>query len=406
METTLPLESHALRALIEVSKTVTSTLELHEVLALVIHAADTTVGVEASSLLLMDEESGNLVFEVTEGEKAEAVRRVVVPLGEGIAGWSAEQRKSAIINDVSSDPRFAAWVDDITGFQTRAILCVPVVYKDRLLGVMELINRIDCAPFDTHDQILCESIASLAAIAIDNAQIHAEKVQAARLAAVGQTMASLAHGIKNILNGVRGGSYILDLGLRRGHERRIQQGWDMVKRNNGFLEDLVLDMLSYSKDRVPVYAQADLNEICLSVIESVTGAATGRRVDVRWEPCPEAASVVVDSGGIRRAVLNLVSNAVDACRDDGSGVVSVGTSCRDAELVCVHVSDNGCGISAEHMARLFREFFSTKGSHGTGLGLAVSQKIVTEHGGRIEVDSVEGKGTDFTIVLPARPPGA
>lgn len=403
METNVPLEGQALVALIEISKTVTSSLDLHEVLDRVIHAADTTVGVEAASLLLVDAETGDLFFEVAQGDRSDAVRRVLVPLGDGVAGWSAQNRQSAVVNDVTADPRFAAWVDTATGFQTRSLLCVPVVYRDKLLGVMELVNKSDGSGFGQRELALCESIASLAAIAIDNAQVHAEQIKAARLAAVGQTVARLAHGIKNILNGIRGGSYILQRALQASDQQGVAKGSSMVKRNSEVLADLVLDMLSYSSERTPERRKTDVGELCTTVAESMCEVARERHVTVHCE-APAGPELMIDPVGIRRAVLNLVSNAIDACPEDGSGVVSLRTESQTGDL-CIRVSDNGCGIAAEDMAKLFREFFSTKGFRGTGLGLPVSHQIVCQHGGRIEVQSEVGEGTVFTIHLPLTPSG-
>jgi len=397
------LEREALRKLIDVSRTVSSSLDLHEVLTRVTHTATDTMRVKAASLLLVERESGDLFFEVAEGEKAEAVRRIVVPMGKGIAGWVAAHRRSLIVNDVASDGRFTGWVDEMTGFTTRAILCVPLLYREKLLGVMEVINKVDGTEFTDGDLRLCESMGSLAAIAIDNAQIHAEQVRSARLAAIGQTMAGLAHCIKNILNAVQGGSYIVDLGLKDHDEEKLVKGWQIVKRNSAFLGELVLNMLTYSKEREPSYCDADLSEISQRVVELVSESAQRRNVRLRWESGGEAVVARIDPVGIRRVLMNLVSNAVEACPDNGDGEVCVRADVRETNQVVIQISDNGCGIAPENRSKLFHEFFSTKGSRGTGLGLAVSHKIVSEHKGRIEVDSMPGQGTTFTILLPRRP---
>ena len=402
MESMLPLESEALRALIEISKTVTSSLDVHEVLRRVNHASKTTLHAEAASLLLVDKESGQLYFEAAEGGESDAVRRIEVPLGEGVAGWVGLHCRSTIVDDVASDPRFTGTVDDTTGFRTRNILCVPLVHQGRLLGVMEALNKHD-GGFDAEDLRICESIASLAAIAIDNAQTHAEQVRAARMAAVGQTAAGLAHCIKNILNGIEGGSFIVDKGLECGDQEQLVKGWAMVRRNNTFLRELVLDLLTYSKEREPEYRPCDLCELCFSVVELMSEKAEQVGVALDGKGCEAGRMVVIDPTGIRRCVLNLLSNAIDACGERPDGRCAVEVAGRDDGRIAVSISDNGCGIRPDDQRRLFQEFFSTKGSKGTGLGLAVTHKIVTEHQGQIEVESAEGRGTTFTIVLPRRP---
>ena len=404
MPAKVALDSQASLALVEISKAVSSSLDLHEVLEQVIQAADTTVGVEASAFLLVDESTGDLFFEVAEGDKSAAVRRVVVPMGDGVAGWSAQKRESVIVNDVEGDSRFTGRVDDVTGFQTRSVLCVPVLYRDGLLGVMELINKDDGFGFNRQDLALCESIASLAAIAIHNAQVYSEQVKAARLAAMGQTVAGLVPVVRNTLTGIEGGAFILEKGLDVDDHAMIAKGWDMVKSSNGFLSDLLLDMLCFNKGRELNYGKIDINELCTGVVESIAATAQKSGVTVRCQLCPEGADAIVDRPGIQRVVLNLVTNAVDACAQSKSGIVLVCTDHTDDETVCVRIADNGCGIAPENMPRLFREFFTTKGLRGTGLGLPVSYEIVSQHGGRLAVRSGEGEGAVFSVYLPISPP--
>jgi len=324
-------------------------------------------------------------------------------VGEGIAGWVARERKPAIVNDVASDPRFSRVADDATSFQTKAILSVPMQTKTRLLGVIEVINRLDGSAFSEHDQHLCEAIAGQAAIALENARLHEEKLRQERLAAVGQTVAGLAHCIKNILNAIGGGSYIVDAGLKREDQAKIDEGWNIVKSNNLFLKQLVLDMLSYSKERKPEYSTLDINDVCESVCLLCEEMARRKKSEIIFEREPSIGLVKVDETGIKRCLMNLVGNAVDACGKEG-GCVRLSTGwAEEAGRFVIRIQDNGCGISDEHKQNLFQAFFSTKGSKGTGLGLPVTHKIITEHGGRIDVESEVGNGTTFLITLPKEP---
>jgi len=325
--------------------------------------------------------------------------------GEGIVGAVVESGEPLVINDVSKDPRFYKNVDDDTGFQTRSILCVPLHTVNRLWGAIEVLNKLDGGEFDDDDLALCEAVAGQAAIAIENAMLHREMLKQERMAAIGQTIAGLAHCIKNVLNGIRGGSYMVDLGLRGDKQDRVVKGWEIVKKNSTFMEDLVLDMLTYSKEREPEYAAVDPNEGVEAVCDLMTAKANEKGVTIAWTPCPELKQVTIDPKGIRRCVLNLVSNAVDACSSEDEARVAVSIEVVEGGMFHINVSDNGCGISQEDKAKLFQMFFSTKGSKGTGLGLAVTHKIIVEHKGKILVDSELGKGTTFTIVLPCERPG-
>ena len=403
MRPSAELNREELQALIDVSRTLNASLDWEEVLESIMTVTTRVMKAEASALMLLNEEGTDLSFQVARGEKAIILKNIKVKVGEGIAGWVAQERKPAIINDVRSDPRFTGTTDDVTGFRTKAILCVPMQTKRRFLGVIEVINPIDGREFSVQDEILCEAVASQAAIALENVRLHEEKVRQERLAAVGQTVSGLAHCIKNILNAVGGGSYILDAGLKKQDPDRVRQGWEMVKRNNQFLSQLVLDMLSYSKEREPEYSEVDINRVCESVCQLCEEMARMKKAELIFKGDPSIGPVTVDETGIKRCLMNLVGNALDACGTE-SGRVRVSTGwVEEKDRFVIRVQDNGCGISDEDSRKLFQVFFSTKGSKGTGLGLPVTQKIITEHGGRIDVETGIGKGTTFVMTLPKGP---
>jgi signal transduction histidine kinase len=268
----------------------------------------------------------------------------------------------------------------------------------RLVGVLEVLNRRS-GSFTSADEANLTVLAGEAAIVIENAQLHQEKLQAERLAAVGRTVSELAHCMKNILNGIQGGAYVLDLGLTKDDRGKLEKGWDMVKRNTTFLSNLVLDMLAYAKDREPHYEETDVNGLIGTVVDILAPEGATRGIQVTGEVDRALGAVRIDPTGIYRVLLNLSTNAVEACAAN-TGRVQV-RSRQDAEgWFTLEVEDNGGGIAPEDQGKLFTEFFSTKGAKGTGLGLAVAGKVVREHGGRIDVFSQPGKGTRFIIRLP------
>jgi signal transduction histidine kinase len=164
----------------------------------------------------------------------------------------------------------------------------------------------------------------------------------------------------------------------------------------------VMDMLSFSKDREPALESADLNETVGDVFELMQSRAAELGVKLTWKPLEDLPRLLIDPEGIHRAVLNIVTNAIDACEGSENAQVSIDTE-WDAEtpLARVKISDNGVGIEENELPSIFQLFASTKGSRGTGLGLPVSQKIIREHGGKISVTSQPGQGATFLIELPA-----
>lgn len=237
-------------------------------------------------------------------------------------------------------------------------------------------------------------------------RLQRELVHSERLAAVGQTVAGLAHGIKNILHGLKGGSYLVDVGIAKKNEQKLRKGWDMIKRNIERTSSLVTDMLSYSKEREPEYETCAPNDIAAEVCDLMRERAQQGGIDLVREFDPAVGRVCMDSQTIHTTLLNLVSNALDACLlDDHASKpwkVQVRTACEAGHTIRFEVMDNGAGMTEEVKAKLFTSFFSTKGHRGTGLGLLVTRKLVEEHGGSIEVQSRLGEGTAVVMRLPYR----
>lgn len=162
-----------LHALIEMTSLINSTLDPGEVRRRAIEAAAELVNAEAGSLLLIDSEKGELFFEVATGEKGEKVKEIRLKMGEGIAGWVAEKGEPVIIYDVQHDPRFFKGVDEKSEFKTKNLIGVPVKTKDRIIGVLEAINKRD-GRFDEDDREILQAFANQVAIAIENANLYKE----------------------------------------------------------------------------------------------------------------------------------------------------------------------------------------------------------------------------------------
>ena len=237
-------------------------------------------------------------------------------------------------------------------------------------------------------------------------RLEQELIKSERLAAIGQTVGSIAHYIKNILFGLKGGVYLVNVASKEHEPDSLQTGWEILERNMGRMSDLVLDLLEYSRDSEPEYESCVPNEIASKVCEGLSVKAGEHDIEIIKDFDPSLPEVLLDPKDIHRCLQNLVSNAIDACMFDPSEgkkwVVQVRTMREDDKVVGFEVSDNGCGMDEEIKERLFTSFFTTKEGRGTGLGLLNTQKIVQEHGGTITVQSKFGKGSAFAIRLPHR----
>jgi two-component system NtrC family sensor kinase len=235
-------------------------------------------------------------------------------------------------------------------------------------------------------------------------RLEKELLKSERLAAIGQTVAGLAHGIKNILHGLKGGSYLVDIGINKGDTEKLKKGWDMIKRNIGRTSNLVMDLLSYSKEREPEFEVCLPNEIAADVCTLLEDKARENKVKLVRHFDDSIGEVLMDPNSIHEVLLNLMSNAVDACLFDvdtsKNHRVDLKTAREKDNVMRFEVIDNGIGMDEDVAKMLFTSFFSTKGHRGTGLGLMVTHKLIEEHQGTIDVKSRLGKGTTITVRLP------
>jgi len=228
------------------------------------------------------------------------------------------------------------------------------------------------------------------------------------LASLGQLVGGIAHDAKNILEGLRGGVYIVNLGFRDNKPQDINTGWDMVQRNVGRLSSIIMDMLYCAKKRAPRQAPVSLSAVAKEVVGLFAAKAEQLHIQLELK-ADERVEILGEPKDVHGLIANLITNAIEACNADQDEqkthriLVRVFQGGGEA---LVEVEDNGAGMDGATRNALFKDLVSTKGSAGTGLGLVTAKKVATEHGGAIMVRSEPGKGSAFTVRLPVRPPDA
>ena len=232
-----------------------------------------------------------------------------------------------------------------------------------------------------------------------NKQLELEKIEAERLAAVGQTVAGLAHGIKNVIMGLEGGMYVVGSGIKRNKPERVSQGWAMLEENIERISVFVREFLEFARGRKAKVLLVDPNAIAGKVIDLFRDRAAMSHIELKADLQDNIAVAPMDPEGIHTCLSNLVSNAIDACEMSQKGGLRVILSVRETDGVLTYeVSDDGCGMDYDIKQKVFSNFFSTKGSgKGTGLGLLTTRKIVQEHGGNVSFESTEGVGSVFRL---------
>lgn len=297
-------------------------------------------------------------------------------------------------------------LDGVPRFQDGAVVAYPLQRHGRRLGLLLVPLRTDSDATDGRasgaNPEVVQAFCTHLAIALELSQLHRERIRQERLAAIGETVAGLSHCLKNTLNGLRGGEYIVESSMHKEDAGKLSQGWRILKNGIRRIESLSLDMLYYAGEHVPQREPVNPNRIIEEIVDLLRDPAASQGVELRTELDQSMEKIPLDRLGIYRAILNLVTNAVDACVESESGNTVTMKSVLGPEELLLVVADNGTGMSEFTRKRIFERFFTTKPSKGTGLGLAVVKKIVEEHGGTVEVESAPGQGSTFSIRLPRR----
>ena len=382
------------------------TLDIDELLGRILQLVFEWIEADRGCIMLLDPETRQLQTKARRDRRAGDTTSMAI--SRTILDYVLERREGVLTSDAQDDDRFASG-HSVVRTGVREAICVPmqgrydtvgVMYVDTMVPLAESLEAGQRRFSDEHLKLMI-AIGHQAALAVEDTTYYSAMVQSERLAAVGQTIATLSHHIKNILQGIKGGGYLVDMGLENDDFAVVRKGWDIVGRNQGKISSLVMDMLSFSKEREPDPVPTDLVALVSDIVETVQQRAADAGIAIRWTPPADLPRVVFDPEGISRAVLNVVTNALDAVENRPDPWVEIHVEIdRPAGLVRIIIADNGEGMTAETLAEIFNLFVSTKGSRGTGLGLTVSRKILREHDGDIRAESSLGAGSTFTLEFP------
>jgi len=391
-----------LAVLYEASDVVSEVLDVDTLLRRIVELLVRTTDADHGGAVLLDAESGLAIPAAVVGKPGADGDFVV---SRTVMDHVLKEKLGILVSDAAADARFRDG-ESVARHHFREVICVPMKGRHDTVGVIFLDTRasLSALPFAdpvtfTEDHLkLAVAVAHQAALAVEETRYYQAMVQSERLAAVGQTIAALSHHIKNIMQGVRFGSDMVKMGLAEDDRELLTKGWRLVEKNQTRIDELILDMLGYSKDREPICEPTDLPSLVADAMEVVRGRANDSGVSLEMTAEP-LAPVSCDSEGIRRAVLNVVSNAVDAVA--GVPVPRVVVTVRVADgFAEVAVADNGSGVPDEKREEIFKPFVSTKGNRGTGLGLPAARKALREHGGDVFVRDAPDGGAEFVLRLP------
>jgi two-component system, NtrC family, sensor kinase len=386
---------------------VTRTSNIDDLLQQILELIFRWVECDRGCIMLVDDENGQLYvgFSKTRSENDSFER---VRISKTILDYVLAHQEGVITSNAGRDQRWDN-AASIVQLGIQEAICVPMqgrygivgaIYIDTSTAIADL-QECDSNRFDEDHLKLMIAIGHQAALAIEDTNYYRGMLQAEKLAAIGQTTATISHHVKNILQGLRGGSYLVQDGIQKQDLSVVDRGWKIVEKNQDRIANLVMDMLTYSKDREPERIPSDLTITIDEIVDLMQARADELHLSLKWERPQNFPIVMIDPEALHRAILNVVTNAFDAVesRENGEVVISA-LDMPDKALIAIEIRDNGMGIPPADLQRVFSLFESTKGARGTGLGLPVSQKIIHEHGGEIVVASQVNEGTTFTLRLP------
>jgi len=377
---------------IEISRDLASTLDLDILLDDIVRAAADITHAEAASILLYDDMARQLYFQVATNIDEPTMRGLIVPLENSIAGWIVTNRKSVRIDDAQKDARLYTDVDQTLSHTTKSLLGIPLVTKNKVVGVIEVLNK-KRGKFTDPDESMLTVLGAQAAVAIENARLFQQS----------DLIAEFVHELRTPLASLSTATYLL-LRPEMSHEQRSQIvnniHSETLRLNS--LASSFLDLARLESGRVQFrktkFSVADLLYECHDVMMS---KAQETSIQIRVDVPNDMPLMEADRDKIKQVLLNLLSNAIKYNRPNGSIIIT--GNYTDAELSII-IQDTGLGIPEESVPHLFEKFFRVREHEGkaagTGLGLSICKQIIQGHNGRIEVKSKMGVGTAFSVFLP------
>jgi signal transduction histidine kinase len=420
------LNDDDLLALVKSGSIIHSSLDSKQVFSMIMENTNKVAGSVASTLFLLDEETGELIFSTPTGPMAAKLADQRIKKGQGIAGWVVEHGEPAIVPDVSQDARFFDGIDDTTGFQTKSVLCVPLLLKGQPIGALEAINKQDGSSFTEKDALLLSAFAEQTVMAVENARLHGALerqlketlrlqdclTEAEKNLALQKLSAGIAHDFKNILNAISGFAEIVHLETKNDKTR---EDIGEVLKATGSATDLVEQILAFTQQS-PHRKTTVKSKKCFKQAIKLFRIFLPQNVQIHENLSFDDGPLHANSTQIHHAITHIFKNARDAI-DQDQGIISVEsamveldkieaslhTGLKPGPYVRLTVTDDGCGMDAETLKQVFDPYFTTKKRRvGTGMGLPAVQGIVKDHGGTISITSEPDQGTRVEILLPKK----
>jgi signal transduction histidine kinase len=379
--------------LLGVERRLSSAPDLAAGIDAVLERALQVIRADAGAVLLVEDRSGQLYFRTARGGRPEAVMGLRLPRGRGIAGLVAERGRPVLANDVASERAFDAELATRIGYEVRSAVCVPMRHAGAPVGAVELLNKR--GGFDAGDQALLEAVAAQIGAHVALERAREERGREERLATIGQLLSGVMHDLRNPMTVISGFTQLM---VQEDDPAERQRTCDLLLKQFDLVNAMTREVLDFARGKVEVLRRKVLvnvfvDELAEALRQELEPAGVELRIRLTY-----ASAARFDEVKLRRAIVNVARNAAQAMA--GGGRFSLHVSRHRGRLV-FRMSDTGPGIPPEMRERLFQSFATHGKEDGTGLGLAIVKRIAEEHGGTIECRTRSGRGTTFTLAIPA-----
>ncbi|MEQ1903970.1 MAG: ATP-binding protein, partial [Pirellulaceae bacterium] len=333
----------------------------------------------------------------------------VLKVSDTIIRFVTLMQQGVLTNDARADQRWQE-SDSLVNTGVREAICVPMIGRAGILGLIYvdtqadvnlLNNLLENRRFTSLQLETVNAVAQQTALAIEVSRSYAALIASERLAAIGEVTAIISHNIKNTMQGIKSGAFLIENGLAKGALETVQRGWEIVKKHQEICFNDFLNILSYSVSREPTRVSTSISALLGKVCQLAEPAAQKKGVAIVLPmDLPPTWEFEVDDQGIVHSILNLVLNSIEACDGRANPCVTIACRVLDSLHAEIIVQDNGQGIPWEIQKKLFNEFVTTKGQQGSGLGMMSVKKVIEEHRGKVEFQSIPDVGTKFIVRIP------
>jgi len=401
-----------LATILRFSALIISSLNIEDVLDRAMKCAEEFIGAEASTVYDLDEEKQELMIRVARGEKIALLKTITLKLGEGIAGYVVQTGKPMVVQDVSKEKRFSDKFDRMTGFKTRAMICVPLILRDKPMGALQVLNKKSGEPFTGVEHELLVGLAQQMVVAMENAKLYQymedkvrsttqelkiaqEKlIRSERLVAMGHLVQGVAHEIRNPVMTIGGFAQRIKRELSNNH--KLTKYVNIIIDETARLEHLVTQVREFAGVQA---ANLTLEKVKYPVRETLKRfVPLAQKLGVKIETVidQDLPPTKLDSAQMVIALSNVLENALESMPNGGTLTVKAES---DDNYIAIKIEDTGCGIAPDQLDAIYDPFVTSK-TRGAGLGLTMVHQVVMNHHGEINMSSELNRGTRVTIRLP------